>query len=204
MSKGSISCNIAILPPESITEKAIKLSKMLKKHGTLFVLDKKKYYPHVTLYMTEFPAKNLKFVKKTLQQLTPKTKPFEIKFVRYRQSKDGYTDISFKRNKNILQLHKKVVHRINSLREGLVRPKDLARFRQFSKEKQKNLRLYGYDNVLSEFIPHLTLAKLERADKKELSRLSNFDFSFIVKEIGLFQSAEHGTCKKLIARFQLS
>lgn len=200
----SISCNIAIYPPGAISKKAINISRKLKNKRGLFVLDGNNYYPHITIYMTEFPKKNIKSVKAVLRDIAVKTKPFLIKADRYRQSKDGSVDMGFKRTKEILVLHKKVIQFINPLREGLIRPKDSARFKQFSKQKQKNLRSYGYDNVSSQFIPHLTFTKLEYPNKKILDTLSMLDFSFLVKEIGLFQSAEHGTCRKLIARFRLS
>jgi len=200
----SISCNIAIYPPNNISRRAINVSRALLKRGGLFAIDGKNYYPHITIYMAEFPRRNIKAVETLLKKITAGKKPFRIESDRYHQSRDGYVEIGFKRTKAILLLHKNIVQSLNPLRDGLMRPKDLVRFKQFSKQKQKNLKLYGYDNVFAEFAPHMTFTKLGRTDRRVIGDLSKQNFSFLIKEIGLFKSAEHGACRKIIAQFYLS
>ena len=78
--------NIVIYPPVEISKRAIAVSKKLKSKKGLFVLDGKNYFPHITLYMTEFPLKNVAKVKKLLKQFATKTKPFEISSSKYRQN----------------------------------------------------------------------------------------------------------------------
>jgi len=51
----------------------------LKEKGGLFVLSERACLPHVTLYMTEFPSKNVIKIKYLITQLTAKTKSFKIR-----------------------------------------------------------------------------------------------------------------------------
>ena len=196
--------NIAIYPPTEISKKAIGVSKKLKNKKGLFVLDGKNYFPHITLYMTEFPLKNMTKVRKLLKQFAAKTKPFEISSSKYRQNIDGYIDVDYKRSKNISELQKKIIKLLNPLREDQMRDKDKARISEMTKAEQKNLKLYGYRRVGDKFFPHLTFSKLEKFDKSALSNINKSNFSFKVDKIGFFYLGDYGTCRKLIEIFDLS
>lgn len=197
MKKKSVSLNIVIYPPEDILGRAVSISRRLKKKR--FVLGRKKHFPHITLYMTAFPLKNVAKVKKLLKQLAANTNPFRINFLKYRQSDDSYIDAGYRKSKNVHELQRKVIGLLNPLREGLIRDKDKARMSQRSVAEQKNIRRYGYRSVGARYFPHMTFTKLEKYDRSALSRIEELDFSFTVTKIGLFYSGDHGTCRKLIA-----
>ena len=196
--------NVAIYPPAEISKRVIAISKKLKNKNGLFVLDGKNYFPHITLYMTEFPLKNMVKIKKLLKQFAVKTKPFEISSSKYRQNTDGYIDVDYKKSKNINELQKKNIKLLNPLREGQMREKDKARISEMTKAEQKNLKLYGYRGVGDKFFPHLTFSKLEKFDKSALSNIDKSNFSFRVDKIGFFYLGDYGTCRKLIEIFDLS
>jgi len=196
--------NVAIYPPAEISKRVIAISKKLKNKNGLFVLDGKNYFPHITLYMTEFPLKNMVKIKKLLKQFAVKTKPFEISSSKYRQNTDGYIDIDYKKSKNINEFQKKIIKLLNPLREGQIREKDKARISEMTKAEQKNLKLYGYRSVGDKFFPHLTFSKLEKFDKSALLNIDKSNFSFKVNKIGFFYLGDYGTCHKLIEIFDLS
>jgi len=196
--------NIVIYPTAEISKRAIIVSKKLKNKNGLFTLDGKNYFPHITLYMTEFPLKNMTKVRKLLKQLAAKTKPFEISSSKYRQNIDGYIDVDYKKSKNINELQKKIIKLLNPLSEGQMREKDKARISEMTKVEQKNLKLYGYRSVGDNFFPHLTFTKLEKFDKSALSNIDKSNFSFKVNKIGFFYLGNYGTCRKLIEIFDLS
>ena len=196
--------NVAIYPPAEISKRVIAISKKLKNKNGLFVLDGKNYFPHITLYMTEFPLKNMVKIKKLLKQFAVKTKPFEISSSKYRQNTDGYIDVDYKKSKNINEFQKKIIKLLNPLREGQMREKDKARISEMTKAEQKNLKLYGYRSVGDKFFPHLTFSKLEKFDKSALLNIDKSNFSFKVNKIGFFYLGDYGTCHKLIEIFDLS
>lgn len=196
--------NIVIYPPDEIFKRAISVSKKLINRKSLFVLDGKNYFPHITLYMTEFPLKNIVKVRKSLKHFAAKTKQFEIISSKYRQNREGYIDVDYKRSKNIDRLQKEVIKLLNPLREGRMREKDTARINEMTKVEQKNLKCYGYRSVGDNFFPHLTFSKLEKFDKLALSGVKKSNFSFRVDKIGFFYLGDYGTCRKLIEFFDLS
>ena len=51
--------NIVIVPPKEISQQAIKLSRKFKGSKSLFVLNQKNKFPHLSLYMLELPLINL-------------------------------------------------------------------------------------------------------------------------------------------------
>lgn len=201
MTKRSISCCVAIYPPHSILQKATRVSQLLKEDGGLFMLDDKHYYPHVTLYMTEFPAKNLGRIKQLLQRIASKTRPFSMRPDVQRLHR-GYVDISFRRTREVVQLHSSVVRTLNPLREGLMRSKDRRRLKGLTLREQRSLRRYGYNRALSGFIPHLTFTKLRKGSKDVRQRFYLPEFSFKSGRMALFRSAAHGTCRELMAQFK--
>jgi hypothetical protein len=196
--------SIVIYPPAEISKKAINISKKLKKKKASFVLDGKNYFPHITLYMAEFPLKNIIKARKLLKQFAIKTKQFEMKPLKCRQSKGGYIDIEYRKSKQIKELHRNVIKLLNPLREGLLKESDKEWISKSSKIQQKNIKLFGYSDVGSEFFPHLTFTKLEKFNKSAILGINKSDFSFKVDKIGFAYLGDYGTCRKLIEIFDLS
>lgn len=202
MSQASISCNIAIIPPPAIAHKAIAASRLLRRHGGLYVLDSKKYFPHITLYMTEFPVKNIPMIKTLLRRLSLETRTLGFSSPAIRLKKDRSVVIILK-SVAVRTLHRKIVRILNHLREGLMRPKDAARFDQLTTQEQCMLQRYGYKDALARYVPHLTLAKLSSAKRPAITDFISSNSVFRSRMIGLFQSGEHGTCRKLLAKFTI-
>lgn len=194
--------NIVIIPPKQISNKAAAISKKFKRQGCLFVLDKQ-HSPHITLYMTEFPLKNIPAVKNSLQQITSAIKPFRIKSSNYRQN-SGYIDISYQKSKSVKNLQKKIIAILNLLREGCVKAGDKAKTNRLSALQNKNVELYGYRDVGQNFFPHLTFTKLKNNDGSALNKIKKQDFSFKVNKIGLFYLGQYGTCRKLVEDWQIN
>lgn len=203
MKSTSIACNIAIIPPPAIIKKAIAVSRRLKKIGGLYTLDGKKYFPHVTLYMTEFPKKNLLAVQRILRGIVMRTRSFQCTFSRVdHDTLRGYIVAQFRKNKAATTLHRSVVRLCNPLREGLLRSRDYEAFTTLTKHQQHNLVRYGYRDAHVLYHPHLTFSRLPSLSRHvKISPLKTF--SFPVRTIGLFVSGKHGTCRRLLARFTM-
>ncbi len=197
----SITLNIAIFPPETVSRKAMLLSRQLKQHSGMFILDGKNFHPHVTIYLAEFPKKNLKKIQLAVKKIAAGCKTFLLKSTEYSQNANLYIAVGFKNSKEIYGLHKKIVTDLNPLREGLLRQKDINRLKEFSKEAQKNLTEYGYNNALKKYFPHLTFSKLADDNKEAIKRLPKMDFSFLAEKIVIFQSGDH---QKILAELNFS
>jgi 2'-5' RNA ligase len=199
----SESLNIVIYPPKEINQKAIAISKQLKKNGNLFILDDLNYFPHVSIYSSDFPLRNIPKIRKALRDFAAETKPFRLTSIKNRQNKKGFVDVVYRRSRGVRELQKNIIALLNPLREGLLRPRDEARMSQLREVERRNVRRYGYRSVGSEFFPHVTFTRLEKYDKSAFSKIEKSNFSFNVEEMGLFYLGQHGTCRKLIEIFKL-
>ena len=194
----SESFNVAVCPPPEISQKAVNVSEKLKKKGGLFVLDGKNYFPHITIYMAQFPMHNVPNMRRILGECALKTKPFRVSASRYRQSSDGWIDVVYRQSKNIKAFQKNIIACLNPLREGLLLPRDEARMSKFGRTEQRNIKRYGYRSIGAEFFPHLTFTKLEKFDVSAFPSIGKSVFSFEVDRISLFCLGDYGTCRKVV------
>lgn len=197
----SNSFNIAIVPSEAVTGRAISISKKLKRDGGIFVLNKRLYSSHITIYMTKLPLRSLNEVSLVLRQLAATIKSIKLTGLDYHQH-DGWVDVEYRRNKAIQELQKKIIKSINPFRQNLLRASELERLPGLPKQQAQYVKKYGYRGVFKYYRPHLTLTRL-KSDKDVISQLKKENFDFTANEIGIFYLGEYGSCKKMIAKFKL-
>lgn len=206
MAQKSLSCNIALCSSKEIIKKSIRVSRALKKKGSVFALDDKNYYPHVTIYMTEFPRRNISLVARILEQVANNAKSLSLKAVGYKQSKGrGYVDVEYKRTQELDNLQKKIVKALNAARDGLIPGFLQKKLSKLEGWRQKNLKKYGYDNVGRRFRPHITLGKLpgNKGDTDVLQDLPRFNFDCKAQTIVLFRSGKYAAARRVIRKFKL-
>jgi 2'-5' RNA ligase len=196
--------NIAIIPPKEITNIAILLSKQLKRKSGRFVLGQKKYVPHITLYMTEFPLSNVVRVRKQLRKLSKQNKPLQLSSLGYRQNTDGFVDMRYRKSPRVKDLQNKIIATLNSLRKGLLRGKDNQRMAEYSKRAKNNVVRFGYRSIGKDYYPHLTLTRLKNTNRSVITKTRKISLSFTATKIGLFYLGEHGTCQKKVEYFNLA
>ena len=200
MKQKSKSFNIVILPPKDITKKAIAISQKLRAKGGLFTLGNKINFPHITLYETEFSLKNIPKIKVCLKNLSLKIKPFNLNLSDYTQTPGGYIFVTYKKSRKLKDVQKNLINLLNPLRERSKTESSKEGFNTSTKIEQRNVGLYGYSYVKSQFNPHITFTKLKRYNPSALS-IPKTDFSFKVSTIAIFSNGKYGTCKKLIKKF---
>lgn len=150
--------------------------------------------PHLSLYLCKFDKENF---SKLLEKLkTIKQKSFVISLDKITKQKNNFCLINVEPKNNLRSLHRKIVEKVNPLREGLIRKKDLQRIKDnyYSQHEIDNINNYGYALVKDLYLPHITLGVSEREDKEKLikeleekvGKIKNRDF--LVKDftIGLF------------------
>ncbi|MDP2598329.1 MAG: 2'-5' RNA ligase family protein [Candidatus Liptonbacteria bacterium] len=199
MKKSSV-LSIALYPPQKIRAKAINIAGGLRGKGAVFALDGKSYFPHINIYMAEFPEKNLRKIMKLLRSCVRKIKPFSMTASSIEAGGNGYVGVKYKISKRAAELQRDIIRTINPLREGLVYD---AKGFKFSKPQLRNLKLYGYDNVGRSFHPHLSLARLKQPAKNVDIKTAAKDFLFTAGRIALFRTGKYFTCRKILKVFNL-
>lgn len=176
-----IPLNIALIPPTDISQEAIKLSQSLKQHGGLFTLGKHKNMPHISLYATSFPEQNLSKIQNELQTVTKKIQPIPLLSSHYAVNHDVWIAVNYTPTPALLALQKSIIDALH----------------QFTPQSEFYNAGFGID------MPHITFTKLKTPQVDILTTLPARNFDFMASQLGLFESGEHGTCKRLIAQFPL-
>ncbi len=201
-----IRLNTAFRPPAEIVEVAIKLSQELARQAEpIFILDGKRFHPHITIYSPEYPEARLDKILETVSEVSQKTISPRFMFKGIIQNQ-GFIGIEFDYLPEIRFIHERIVAKLNPLREGHIRQKYLSDYNMnFSDEKVENIEKYGYPNSMSLYHPHLTLIRLADEGLAE-NFVKEIDWpikTFKAENIAIFTMGENGTCRKLIKEFPL-
>ncbi|WP_108649609.1 2'-5' RNA ligase family protein [Dongshaea marina] len=198
---GNVTYNVFLIPEKSVDQTVGKISQQLKKEQ-LNSLYSQGYLPHITLYLTEYPANHLESIKKQVQQLASQWKPFEVKLDRIERTKGDWLMLNVERSRQLQRLADSATLAVEPLRAmdptlpGWVAkyPGKLAAFKR-----------YGSPNVFINFQPHITL--LPQSDSNKLDRFmlrygNGFKpLSFKVLGIGIAKVNSNGQAKQDLATY---
>ena len=196
--------NIVFELPPRARNNSIKLSKQLQKKGGIFALAETSFVPHITIYLTDFPKKNEKKIIEKLRKIAEETNPIACKPLHYRKVSGGYVEILYHKTKAMSDLQKVVISEINPLRENILREKYFTASAGLSTIKRKNLKRFGFTNIGMTYHPHVTLSRFTEGKEVLPKHMLMSPLSFKVVSVGFYHRGEHGTCKKLVARFPLA
>jgi len=200
--------NIVLKPPQDIAKKAIDLShKISKDNEVFFALDGLKFYPHITIYASEFSEINLKNILKAVESISNNTSPIKLKFQGI-SSSQGFISLKFDSSFFINNLHKEIIKKLNPLSEKSIRNNSqqfLGYLINFTPEQSKNIINYGYPDAIELYSPHLTLSrfKKESLTDKALKDIKWDTPEAMVDKIAIYLMGEHGTCRELVGEFNL-
>jgi 2'-5' RNA ligase len=207
MDNDFVRINIAFKPPTDVAEESAKISREInRKSEAYFVLDNENYFPHITVYSPEYPARNLEKVLAIAEEIA---KNFSApKFVfRGVKAGQGFVTLGFDYSEEIKIIHETLVEKLNPLRENHIREKYTDSYMmKFSEEKKENINKYGYPNSMAFYKPHMTLARLkdEGLAEKIAGAIDWPAKEFKVEKLGVYEMGNHGTCVKLVKEFVFS
>jgi len=202
-----IRLNTVFQPPTEIVKMAMSLShKVGKENEPFFILDNIKFYPHITIYSPEYPALNRNVVSEVVKSIASQFSKLPFKFKEV-ESHQGFIGINFQNTSQIKEIHEKIVESLNPLRKGHIR----SRYKQddcqtrHSIGQQKNIKLFGYPDILDLYQPHLTIIRLkdENVAKRITKEIKWKSKEFFVSKLGIYTMGEHGTCSKLVSKSSL-
>jgi 2'-5' RNA ligase len=177
---------LALLLPPSVNRPVSAMAKKLgKKYPSLFIVDSKKLFLHITLFLIEIPKPKLKLLEAAAKEFAAKNKVFKIK----------YNDL-WSNDRGYLVLHNEPVKKIRNFRNKLA---GLLEHRNFLPLVKVN----------APFRPHITLTRY----KKETDALRivkshpKVKRSFTVSEICICLSYPSGDKQdqvyKILKKFKL-
>ncbi|OGK24951.1 hypothetical protein A3A46_00855 [Candidatus Roizmanbacteria bacterium RIFCSPLOWO2_01_FULL_37_13] len=199
--------NIALKPPQNVKNYIVSLSSKLSSMGkAYFILDGKKYSPHITMFAPVISTDLTDKIKESLKKITSNIAPIHCKFVRM-ESHQGYIGAKIALTSQMLLLKNNIVASVNPfiIMEPPLPYKDAQDYQmKFSNQSLESIRRYG-SVAMRNYTPHITISRLE--DEKEAKKIAQkiiFKIdNFIVSSVGLYQMETSGTCVKLIKEFFL-
>ncbi|ODN42641.1 2'-5' RNA ligase family protein [Piscirickettsia litoralis] len=165
MAAGSVSYDIFLVPDKAAHHTVNKISEELQQVG-LESLFKQGYLPHITLYLTGYPATTLDSLKKQVKRLASRWSPFAVKFDRLQPTKNNWLMLQVKNSRKLQRLADEVTLAAEPLRAA--NPK-LPNWVLKYPNKLEAFKRYGSPNVFSNFQPHITILA-----KSNQSQLTNF------------------------------
>lgn len=197
--------NVVILFNEELTEELINLSHFIaSKIPSKVELNRTDALPHLTIYTTNYPTKNLMKIKKKLSLVVKKFNQFTLQFSTKIVDMNTVF-INAELNKTLQNLHSDVVDALNPLRDGLFDEKELALIGN-NEARKKSLLMYGMWSAKKLYVPHISVARpFDQASCKQALNLlpKKIHYMTPIKHITLAERGHDGTCKKIIKIYSL-
>lgn len=199
---------VVLIPNVGLSRLSLKIAKEISGlDKTYYILDDKKYLPHITLYNAEYPKEEVDRVYTTIKNFFSDKKSFSLKFLEFRSTK-GWVGMEFVRTVQVYNLHKRIVALLNPLRRNFFSEKHRLELREFTNEKRNNEIKYGYDGAMSFYRPHLSLLrykdpKIGEKAARNYNKKAIHVPSSKVAIAAICESGKNGTVVKIIKKFRL-
>jgi hypothetical protein len=183
--------DIVVVPPDSIQDVAIDLSK--KVLGSTFVLGKTEYVPHISLYMGYADD-----IEKIGEQVTESLKgelPFDLVAGGINT---GGSIVNLGRNQDLRRLHYKLlntVELVNDRRDAQAYVGGIA-----SDETLNYISSFRRTHAKSSYFPHITLGDGVLPDEPVTVKLP---IGFVAKKVAIFHLGNYNTCRILLKKWEL-
>src|SRR4030042_4305324 len=199
------SYDVVLLPPDEISQEAIRLSQLIaKKFPVEFKLDGKTKYPHISLYHLEIPNENMSETVRRLKNIFRKQLKVSLKTKDYSYH-DIFISWNFIRNQFIYELHRELINHLNELRKGL-EVEVFKKLKFLTPYNYQEIRRFGSPFVLKNFQPHITITAVKRTIDTEkafktlpVKKTQNIDFT----KASLGRLSDNGTVTEIIEEFNL-
>ncbi len=196
--------NICIIPPKNIGKKCVQLSQSLKSEDTMFVLDGKNKFAHMTVFMARFNNNEIAHIINTVEKKLGNIKSFLCQHTGYFMNQGRYFEASYLKSKEFITLHKLITDSLKALRINPGNPFEEGYFTPYTAKQQQNAQETGYDLAYNLYRPHITLTRCQEGKVPEkLPELEPFDLSFRLDKIGVYKADDNGAIYEKLAEFSL-
>jgi 2'-5' RNA ligase len=204
----TLALNIAILPDENTTNRAIALGQSVSKLAeSYFNLDESNYLPHISVYHAIYDQAVKNTLIKVVADIAKNTSAFEIKLSEYDYFAD-YLLLNALLNDELYELHVNVLNACNPLRSQRITESinELIKNKLIDEQQIALVETYGHPLTVKYFHPHITIARLKDPSimHKTIEKLPRQELSMKVKELAIVNIGEHGTCNQVFETFQFN
>jgi 2'-5' RNA ligase len=204
----TLALNIAILPDENTTNRAIALSQLTAEWTEqYFVLDRSNYVPHLSVYHAIYDQAVKSALTRVVASIVKSTSAFEIHFSAFDYFAD-YLFLNALMSNKLYELHMNVLDACNPLRTQIIPESinELIKNKQINEQQIALVAKYGHPLTEKFFRPHITLTRLKDIDvmQKTIEKLPKQKITMNVKGLAIVNIGEHGTCNQILETFRLN
>jgi hypothetical protein len=195
--------DIVILPPPEVRDHAIALSRALRKYGSKFVLGRRRYLPHVSLYHIPVRAEDFRRFAAVVRSVAASHRGGALKLVEIEMPVMMTDKPAWLR-----RLHLDLVRATQPFFDRSYGAEELWSVEYMPPalraRARANLRKYGSPMIGEVFRPHITLTSF--ADKARAAEISPPPFEhmrFQVDAIAICELGPSHSCQRVVRRFRL-
>ena len=195
--------NVALLTDPRTTLALCRLSDKLAAHlGSSLRLDPHWARPHLTLYMTGFPAEAMDAVRRRVQWLTTEQPRPLLTVTGWSVGPRGALLLEVDPTVELTSLHRAVVEALNPLRSTERAQIWEERRARFDADALERLESVGMPFALRAWKPHFTIGRIEPERADEVAgHLDGITFCGRSPAMGLGGVGPHGTFRELVEAF---
>ena len=202
--KDSININVCIIPPDGAGKQCVELAQTLASKATMFALDGKTKFPHMTVYMTRVANDQIPVVTETVGNALKGAQRFACDHTGYFRTQGRYMEVSYHKSQEFLDLQVLLIDAVAKLRLNPGNPYEEAYYTPYTLEQQKNAIDTGYDLAGNLYRPHVTLTRYyEGKVSEEFPAFLPRKLSFMLSKICVYKADDNGAVYEKLAEFAL-
>ena len=197
--------NVCVIPSVEAGNKCVQLSQLLKSDGTMFVLDGKSKFAHMTVFMFRVKDSKIESVIEAVDKILENQKSFLCNQASpgFFMTKGRYYEVSYQKTPEFVALHENLVKALSPIRINPGNPFEEGYFTPYTEEQQKNAKETGYDLALNLFRPHVTLTRYFEGKVPETEPdLPVANLSFQLGKVCVFKADDNGAVYEKLAEFE--
>lgn len=208
LNEPTVNRNVVLLFDKKLNSRFIELSRKISKViPSKIILNLKNEFPHITLYMTQYPKRNVPKILDVVSKIAKSTKSFRLILNTISCHRSGTIFVDAEISPALLLLHEKLVDGLNPLREGLCNDDELN-LPGITDKVKKSLINFGMWAVKQDYVPHISIARVAEPKKEGPIALGvlpkTINIQTVVDQIAWVERGHDGTCKKVLHKFPLT
>ena len=203
--KNSAIINVCVIPEASVGDRCVELSQALKSNGTMFALDGKSKFAHMTVFMARFANSEVLNVLAAVEKTLSSVSSFPCEHAGYFMTAGRYLEASYRKAGAFMSLHELLIDSLKGFRINPGSPFEEGYFTPYTDEQRRNAEETGYDLAHNLYRPHVTLTRYKEGEVPEVfPGFKPANLSFQLSTVCVYKADDNGAVYEKLAEFSIS
>lgn len=200
--ENSLIINVCIVPPPSVGDQCVTLSQSVASPDTLFSLDGKDTFAHMTVYMARFDQSEVSQVVEEAKKVAESAGNLLCEHTGYFMTAGRYLEASYRKTDEFLALQEAFIEKLKAYRKNPTHPYQEDYFAPYTAGQRKNAEETGYDLAYELYRPHITLTRYAEGKVPQVfPALGAAALSFPLGTLCVYEANENGAVFRKLAEF---